>query len=434
MLSERVRQPKHLPFSSKRLYKMRVLHVNLSDLSGGAAIAAWRLHQGLLNLDVDSQVLAYRIIQKDDPRVHPLVSGNRRQIYRIQLKLERWLSRFQQDPMAFHCSPNFWTSPLVDRINALNPDLVHLHWVAAGILPLNALRKIKQPIVWTHHDMWPFCGAEHYSYDERWRLGYSKESRSSEACGMDINRWAWERKRKAWRDVPITHIGPSRWMSECAQQSKLWKGVAGNQFTVIPNGLDIQVFKPYPKEKARSELGLQQDTKVLLFGAHSVSSSIKGGDLLYSALQELEGELSGRCILVTFGGGAFNVPAGYQHRHMGILSELKQITKLYNAADVMLVPSRLEAFGQTASESLACGTPVVCFETSGLRDIVIHQNSGYMAKPYDHHSFADGIRWCLAELDQGARGSIFEAAHARFDINLVANRYRRLYAKLTKDL
>ena len=406
---------------------MRVLHVNLSDLSGGAAIAAWRLHQGLLDLDVDSNILAYRIIQQDDPRVHRLVSGRRRQIYRVQLKLEQWLSKLQKDPMVFHCSPNFWTSPLVERINSLNPDLVHLHWVAADILPLNALREIKQPIVWTHHDMWPFCGAEHYSYDERWETGYSKNSRSAEASGLDLNRFVWRRKLHAWRDVPVTHVGPSRWMSECAEQSKLWKGSEGSRFEVIPNGLNTQVFRPYDQRQAREELGLSADAKLLLFGAHSVSSSIKGGDLLCDVLNLLKEDSGDDCQLVTFGAGAFNPPAEYQHRHLGSISDLEYLAKLYSAADVMLIPSRLEAFGQTASEALSCGTPVVCFDTSGLRDIVLHQNNGYRAECYDCSDFVEGVRWCLAEFQSGLDSEQWEATHARFSTENVAQKYYELY-------
>ena len=408
---------------------MRVLHVNLSDLSGGAAIAAWRVHEGLLDRDVDSHVLAYQIVQSDDRRVHPLVSGNWRQVYRVRLKLEQWLAKLQKDPMSFHCSPNFFDSPLLERIDDLAPDVVHLHWVAADILPLNALKQIKQPVVWTHHDMWPFCGAEHYSYDERWKSGYTEQSRSGKAAGFDINQFVWRRKFRAWRDASVAHVGPSRWMSECARQSKLWQGSVGSRFEVVPNGLNTQVFRPYDSAQAKRDLGLRQNMKILLFGAHSVSSSIKGGDLLYDTLRLLANELKDDCQLVTFGGGAFQPPEGYLHKHLGSISDLDYLAKLYSAADVMLIPSRLEAFGQTASEALSCGTPVVCFDTSGLKDIVEHQVNGYRAQCYDCSDFVTGIRWSLASFKSGLDPELWKITHARFSVEKVAMQYHDLYTR-----
>ncbi len=405
---------------------MRILHVNLSDASGGAAIACARLHQGLLSAGVDSQLLVYAVVDHSDPRVHALSSGLDFQCRRVLQKITIWLSKLQQDPQSFHCSPNLSGSSLLKRIDSINPDLVHLHWVGANILPIESLSKIRQPIVWTHHDMWPFCGAEHYSYDERWLEGYTTENRAASARGIDWNRLTWQRKYRAWRDVPVAHVGPSSWIRDCAANSKLWKGSKGSSFHVIPNGLDLDVFVPQDRLACRRELGLREDAPTLLFGAHSQNSSIKGGDLLYEVLQQL----ADRGIayqLVTFGGGAFEAPDGIECVNLGSIRDVETLAKVYNAADVMMVPSRLEAFGQTASEAQACGIPVACFDTSGLRDIVLHKKDGYRAIAFDINDFVAGVLWCLDLTLLSLNERIAKGYSNPFELSKCAAHYIALY-------
>lgn len=409
---------------------MKILHVNISDTRGGAAIACNRLHQGLLRANVDSQLLVYQAQDPNDPRVHTLYAGFEAFYKKIQLRLSGCLAGFQNDASAFHISSNLFGGALLRRIAAIRPDLVHLHWVGANILPLQALSQIQQPVVWTHHDMWPFCGAEHYSYGTRWQEGYSRQNRDLEASGLDLNRITWARKRRAWKDLSITHIGPSNWIMNCAASSALWQHLDASHFNVIPNGLDLDIFKPKDRSSARKQFGFREDLPILLFGAFSQSSSIKGGDLLLQALEELV-RLGKSYQLVTFGQGQVEPPQGMAHFNVGRIQDPTTLAKLYSAADLMLVPSRLESFGQTASEAHACGTPVVCFDASGIRDIVAHRETGYRAKPYSVADFVAGIRWCLdptgaAQLREQAR----TRAVAHFDINTVVAQTVEVYQSL----
>ena len=408
---------------------MRILHVNLSDVSGGAAIACARLHSGLLSTGVDSQLLVYAVVDQDDPRVHSLSHGVEHQWRRVQQKLTVSLSKLQKDSKSFHCSPNIFNNSLLKRIDAINPDLVHLHWVGANILPIDSLSKIRQPIVWTHHDMWPFCGAEHYSYSQRWLEGYNGLNRDASASGPDLDRWTWVRKKSAWAGVSIDHVGPSRWMSDCAASSALWKGSEGSRFSVIANGLDTDVFKPHACHQARAGFGISGELPVLLFGAHSVESSIKGGDLLKKVTEEI----SARGMpfqIVTFGRGHFDAPIGVPYLNVGVVNDCETLAKLYSCADVMLVPSRLEAFGQTASEAMSCGVPVCAFDTSGLRDIVDHQQNGYLAKCFDIADFANGVCWCLDNVSKECAERVREKPLSAFKLDVCAGQYLSLYKEI----
>ena len=108
---------------------------------------------------------------------------------------------------------------------------------------------------------------------------------------------------------------------------------------------------------------------------------------------------------------------------------------LYNAADMMVIPSRLEAFGQVASEAQACGTPVVAFSTSGLKDIVEHGQTGYLAKPFNIHDLAAGIEWVATSKDADHLSKKSEErAHEIFSYRNVAMQYRSLYEKILNEI
>jgi len=411
---------------------MRVVHVNLSDRSGGAAIACQRLHEELVRFGVDSQLLVYVKVGEEDSRVHEIATGGEYQIRRVQAKLSNYLSRLQRDPSSFHSSTNLFSNNLIQRIEALKPDLVHLHWVGGNILQISDLGRIKYPLVWTHHDMWPFCGSEHYSYSQRWLEGYSSSNRDASASGLDLDRWTWERKKSDWAGVSINHVGPSRWMKDCAASSALWKDSTGSRFSVIANGLDTDVFRPNDTHESRLLFGISEELPVLLFGAHSVESSIKGGDLLKKVTEELS-ERGMQFQIVTFGRGNFDAPIGVPYLNVGVVYDCEILAKLYSCADVMLVPSRLEAFGQTASEAMACGVPVSAFDTSGLRDIVDHQVNGYLAECFDIADFANGVQWCLANVPKDCADRIREKPLAVFQVDQCASQYHSLYEQILNN-
>jgi glycosyltransferase involved in cell wall biosynthesis len=302
-----------------------------------------------------------------------------------------------------------------------------VHWINGEMMSISDIGQLIKPVVWTLHDMWAFCGAEHYTEDFRWRDGYTPNNRPSYEGGFDLNRWTLERKRKHWKR-PMHIVTPSRWLAECAKQSVLMRDWP---ITVIPNAIDTNVWQPVEKTLARQLLHLPPDLPLLLFGAiGGTQDPRKGFDLLRAALNHLRGQLPG-LELVVFGQLAPKEPVdmGFPVHYTGHLHDDVSLRLLYSAADVIVVPSRQEAFGQTASEAHACGTPAVAFDNSGLVDIVRHQQTGYLAKAFDAEDLAQGIQWVLAdparhsELCTNARND----AVARFSCPVVSAQYMQVY-------
>ena len=138
--------------------------------------------------------------------------------------------------------------------------------------------------------------------------------------------------------------------------------------------------------------------------------------------------------LVVFGASQSDLPMEFEHisvSFLGYVSNTDTLVTLYNMADVMVVPSLTEVFGQTASEALACSTPVVCFKTTGIQEVVDHKINGYQAAFEDSDDLATGIRWCLTNnqdgaLSQAARNKVLR----EYTIERVGERYVELYASL----
>lgn len=410
---------------------MRVVHVAKWDSAGGASISMLRLHKELINKGIDSIVLCERSSGTVE-NVELIDTGWMFHRARIVERLIGCFAKLQKDESLFFNSVNIRPNNLLKRINELNPDIVHLHWVGSGVLRIEDLPKIKQPIVWTLHDMWAFCGSEHYNLgiSERWKKAYSKESRNPSAKGFDLTRWVWRRKFRCWQNIPIRIVSPSSWMRNSASNSSLWRDNIHATHHTIPAGLDTSTFKPIAQSAARKELALEDDVPLLLFGAASLSSRIKGGNLLRKAL-ELAQKRGFKFQLACFGAEATVVVPGIKTCHLGPIRDLKKLATIYSSADVVLVPSKMESFGQVASEALACGTPVLCFDTSGLKDIVEHKVCGYRAECFSIDDFVDGLEWLLRTEDTVAiRKAARERALDKFPIGKVADAHIELYSNI----
>ncbi|MCM1984902.1 glycosyltransferase family 4 protein [Lyngbya confervoides] len=414
---------------------MNIVHLSTSDLDGGAARAAYRLHQGLNRLGATSQMLVRAKDSIDDQvisdaswqtRLGPVMNG---------FPLKRYANR---DRALF--SPQWFPDAIAPRLNVLNPDIVHLHWICNGFVQIETLPRLHKPMVWTLHDMWVFTGGCHYNKDcfqYKENCGYCPQLNSQRE--QDLSRRIWQRKAKAWKDLNLTLITPSHWFADCVRSSSLFRN---RRVEVIPHGLDLSQYQPVPKTSARDILKLPQDKQLVLFGASSgtMNDPRKGFQFLVPALKDLAStDWHGKLELVIFGANQPSTPLdlGFPVHYLGRFHDDITLAIAYSAVDVMIVPSMQESFGQTASEALACGTPVVAFNATGVKDIVSHQQDGYLAQPFEYQDLAQGIVWVLEDGDRGVSPSenrhhklshhAREKAIQEFSQDLQAKRHIALY-------
>lgn len=408
---------------------MKVLLVSNYDIKGGAARASYRLHKGLQSTGVNSQILVGSKSSNDENvRLMPSKLGDK--FKGIRAKLNRLPLKVYPKLGQVIFSPQWVPDSLASEVAKINPDVINLHWVCEGYMQIETLPKFNKPIVWTLHDMWAFTGGCHYS---------ENCDRYLDACGAcpqlhstkdaDISRWIWQRKAQSWQNLDLTLVTPSNWLAECAKSSSLLKKYP---VKVIANGLDAEVYKPLNRPQVRSSLNLPQNKHLVLFGAmQGTGDRWKGFPLLVPALQSLsKSGWQDKIELLVFGSSQPENPidVGFKTHYLGRLED-DCLAKVYAAADVMVVPSRYEAFGQTASEALACGTPVVAFDVTGLKDIVDRQHNGYLAQPYDSEDLARGIAWVLENPERHQKLCIHarQKAEKEFTLEIQSNRYLSVF-------
>ena len=409
---------------------MKVIHLSHSDINGGAARAAYRIHQALLREDISSRMWVNKAISDDWTVKGPF--GNLEKILvelRPRLINNTLLKMFNTNGLIHSVSlfPSSW----VKRINNSNADLVNLHWIQDEMLSIADISKIKKPIVWTLHDEWGFCGTEHYTSNNRWREGYSSNNRPNYETGFDLNRWNWKRKIKYWKN-PIQIVTPSKWLAQCVNGSKLMQNWP---VSVIPNPINVDSWKPVDKKISREQLNLPSKKTLILFGAiGGIKSPYKGFDLLLLALKNLNDNPKAKDLeLVVFGQSRpkLTPSCSFPIHFMGHMHDDISLRLLYSAADVMVVPSRSEAFGQTALEAQICGIPVVAFNIGGLPDIVDHKKTGYLAKAFNTEDLANGIMWVLKQRKINLLSNkIREQAVFKFSGKKIASSYLNIYKKV----
>jgi glycosyltransferase involved in cell wall biosynthesis len=375
------------------------------------------------------------LVQKKDGDDFTVTSTSNTKIQKLFNKLRPPIDsipiRFYKDTTKTLFSPSwFGFGNIADKINEINPDIVHLHWICGGMIKIEELAKIKAPIVWSLHDMWAFTGGCHYdegcnAFESSCKnckvLGSSKE--------YDLSRKIFYRKKKTFQDMKnMTIIGLSRWLNDCSKNSSLLKE---RKHINLPNPINTKIFKPFNKYKSRELWNLPMNKKLVLFGAmNATSDSRKGFKELSESLHCLHNQ---SIEFVVFGSSEPRESQnfGFKTHYMGYLYDDVSLTTLYSAVDVMVVPSLQENLSNAIMESLSCATPVIAFDIGGNRDMIEHQNNGYLAKPFEAEDLAKGIDWVLNNenyetLCKNAREKVLK----EFDSKVVARRYMELYREI----
>lgn len=369
----------------------RVALVAAAANRGGAHVAAVRLHYGLLEAGVDSQFVA-GFVEAGVDHAGPPSSDWKRLLWKVRSRAGRCLATSLTPHSEGMQSLNLLPSQLGGRLRAPDRDLVHLHWVNNELLSIEQIGRIRRPMVWTLHDMWAFCGSEHYLADPSAYLGPPGTVPSSGPS--KAARWTWNRKRRAWARVQPIIVAPSRWLGDLAARSRL---LGHLPLEIVPYGLDLDCFQPSASMASSS----QRPTRIVFGAAGGTSDYRKGFDLFAAAVGRLAAAGFPRpCELVFFGSpeaptiegaGAMTI------RSVGLIRSDAEMAALLAGADVFVATSRLDNLPNTVMEATACGAPTVAFRIGGMPDMIEHQATGYLARAFDVTDLADGISWVLAD-------------------------------------
>lgn len=418
---------------------MKVLILSVSDLRGGAARAAYRLHQGMVTAGADSQMLVQNKLSSDRTVIAPKTKIQRG-IAAVKPALNQvpfYLCRNRDRTINVY-SPQWLPNNIVSQIQQINPDIINLHWICGGFIPIEALAKFNKPLVWTLHDMWAFTGGCHYSGEcDRYQQSCGACPQLGSDLSWDLSRWIWQRKAKAWQDLNLTVVTPSKWLADTARSSSLFQD---RTIKVIGNGIDPQIFQKHDPKVARKILNLPIDKKIILFGAlDSTQDKRKGFSLLLATLKHLQAlESSETLELVIFGGSAPYPPIdfGFKAHYIGKLSDDVSLSLLYAAADIFVAPSVQDNLPNTVLEAMFCGTPCAAFDIGGIPDMIEHQQNGYLAQPFLPEDLAQGIHWILADDSRHqelSKQSNIKAL-AQFSLKQQTEKYLRVFHDLYSKL
>ena len=413
---------------------MRVLIVNTSEKTGGAAVAAHRLMDALNSNGVKAKMLV-RDKESDKLTVAALPSSWKLQWHFLWERFCIWLHLHLRREHLFEIDIANAGTDITKLREFQEADVIHLHWINQGMLSLKDIRKILdsgKPVVWTMHDMWPATAICHLTLDcrrfeERCQQCWLLPNGGSE---NDLAAKVWKQKQRMMKVAKnITFVTVSSWLADYALHSAL---IGHFPVEVIPNVISLSRFTPMNRMEARSALGICEPV-VLTFGATRIDENIKGFPYLIQALRLLteSGRFATNDIrLLLFGGvrdkSIFEqLPVNFTY--LGYINDEVSLSRIYSASNATISSSLYETFGQTLIEAMTCGSIPVSFAGSGQMDIIDHLQTGYLADRLSAESLADGIEWAVKK---NTIPELHKSVARRYAEDVVAVKFITLYERI----
>ncbi len=413
---------------------MKVVHITTTD-TGGAGLAAYRLHCSLLSHGIDSQMLvAIKTIEdpsitqaEEDPSriYHPSKVYLIRKIKKIMRRRGYYLTVYEKiqremDFLRFSHPSVFYTSPVSTYNLALNPlvqdaDIIHLHWVQNFLDYNTFFRLLNKPIIWTLHDTNSFYGGFHHTIlKEKYGTDYTH-----------IEDYFYNIKKKSLTTASnISIIAVSKQMHKLIEKHEFY---VGKKIYDIYNSVNENKYRPIDRTIARSILNIPIKDTVFLFVSKNLNDNSKGLNSLIKALEKLKINNS---TLICLGDGYIPSNTSICIRHFSSVSDSEWMSQLYSAADYSIFPSLEESFLQVAVESLCCGTPVIMTPV-GISSELINNKNGIQCKNFTLDALIQGIRIALnMNYD---RDSIRRDIINRFGIEKITEEHLYLYNTLIQS-
>lgn len=326
------------------------------------------------------------------------------------------------------------TKNLLEEIHDIDPDIVGLHNLHGYYLNIELLfsflKNSQKPVLWTLHDCWSFTGhCSHFGYVscDKWKTECHEcplTDKYPASWFIDNSRENFHQKRELFNGLEnLTIVTPSHWLSNQVSQSFL----SDYPVQVIHNGIDLDKFKPVDANSLISKYGLSN--KTILMGIANVWDRIKGFEYFIELSKRLDDTF--RIILV---GLTEDKIKSLPENIIGIqrTEDIDELVRLYSMADVFVNPTLVDNFPTTNLEALACGTPVITFDTGGSPE-AIDNETGCVVEKGDLDSLYKFIIALTDENSADYQQRCRKRAMLYFNKNDRFNDYVNLYEKKYKN-
>lgn len=398
---------------------MKILHLNFDDLSGGASRAVLRLNKALNESKTHSKIF----VIKSNLKSKSIITF--RNYFYLENLLKRIFSFLVKKfdnfrDINIHRSYNFFNnSKLVNFVNKSSFDIVHLHWINGEMISINDLSRLKKPLVWTFHDMWPVLPSSHTD------ILKSKKKKIFE------NLLILKKKNFFRFNKKISIIVPSKLMFKKVNRKKLIKK---SNINIIPNNLDLNFWKLMNKNLCRKKLYLSNTKKIIGYNISGINDDfVKGTDLFLNILQRLSKDKN--LIFLLFGNNRKDLIKNFNQNiiNYGRIEDDKFVRNIYNSADLIISTSRFESFGQVILEAQACGTCCMAFKKTGIEDIIVNRKTGYLIKQFEINNFVNKINNFFKNKHKIKRSTCRKEIIRKFNTYKIMKHHQNNYKKLIKN-
>lgn len=425
---------------------LKVVIINKSDSTGGAAVVSRRLMEALRTEGVDARMLVAEKLT-DSPYVEVAANATAIKSKFLLERLKIYLVNGLNRTTLFRIDTGEAGLPLWRHHLVKEADAVLLNWFNQGFLSLRGLKKIRElgkPVIWTMHDMWAMTGICHHAGSCRHYLEHCGDCPllGRRSSPRDLSHRVYERKAEIYSDSsqmrPMAFVAVSHWLRDKALESSL---LCHRRVKVINNAFDSRMTKEVSRRERR------EDGKIrILFGAARLDDPIKGLDTLKEMCGILKrdyGDVASRLEIALFGG--VKNPDSLQNFalpliHLGMIKGEDALKEAYLQADILVSASSYETFAATLQEAQAYGSIPVSFNRGGQGDIVEHLATGYLAE-YDTETerragnLAKGVVWAAEIISDEEKYSaikkrMLDNVRNKFSYSYIAKQYKELIKEL----
>jgi glycosyltransferase involved in cell wall biosynthesis len=408
---------------------MKILFINRADAGGGAATAMRRMANGL---EEKYHTKNYFIVE--------IKRTHNNSVFEVRPKLyekicERILEKFLRVVGLPYLYLPFSARNILRMAKQIRPDVISLHNIHGGYFQTSLLPELSKiaPIIWTFHDMWPITrNAAHTFGNTSWKRmnSFSGEKYIYPPINLDTGNYMMRRKYNIYKDTNMMIVTPSKWLEEIAKSSPLLKNIKIFQ---IYHGVDLMVYKPGNKKRARKKMGIPKMAKVVMFGADFLKNNpFKGGSLLTDVLVDLDRMVNSQVYLLIVGKYGECVQRKYVNLkiiYVGNITNEKMMAVCYQSADCFINPTRADSLSLVLIEACACGTPSITYNVGGTKEVIKNGLNGYLVRLDDSKSFAKKIISSLEDIEfrKKVLKNSREIVHNKFNIQSQIKEYYSLF-------